>query len=316
MSEAILHNESPAVDVIAPSGGYTSGEVLQLCDGRAAYVQGLRDPAANEAVSLQTEGQVKLTKLATKSVLDGGKLYWDRSAGSATPIKTADSFYLGVAVGDAAQAATTVICALNVQPAYAIELGKGPWVSAASNGEGVSLVSLAGSELKLSFDAVAEVAMAAIYSGDTVPCADGPILEAQVAIYDIGDNAALDINVGLANATHATDFDQVTEAVAIHLDGNSLAINAESDDGTTEVAATDTTKVAVDDTYFEVWIDCRDIDDIQIYIDGVNVLPATVFKLDAATGPLLAIAHIEKTSNDTTADVRVKSMTVRTTDLT
>ena len=72
---------------------------------------------------------------------------------------------------------------------------------------------------------------------------------------------------------------------------------------------------AVDDTYFEVWIDCRNIDDIQLYIDGVNVLPASVFKLDAATGPMLPICHVEKTSNDTTADVRVEFMRMRSADL-
>jgi hypothetical protein len=38
------------------------------------------------------------------------------------------------------------------------------------------------------------------------------------------------------------------------------------------------------------------------------MLTATAFKLDAATGPIKPIAHIEKTSDDTTADFRIRNM--------
>ena len=83
----------------------------------------------------------------------------------------------------------------------------------------------------------------------------------------------------------------------------------------TEVAATDSTIDAVDDTYFHLCIDARDLTDIKFYINGVETSDGETKKLDAATGPLLAIAHIEKTNNDTTAEIRVKNMTVRSTDL-
>lgn len=314
-AEASLYKDANAnaIDVTAPEA-LASGEIFQLADGRAAVTAGLVGEASGDPATGITAGQFNVLKIATKAVLAGGKLWWDRSASTATPIRTADSFYLGVAVGDKAATDTSVVVDLNVQPVNLIQLGKGQWTEGATNGLGVVSLS-GGSEEQLAFDNTAEAAMAALYSADTVPCADGPIFEAEVAIYDIGDHAALDINIGLANGTHATDFDSVTEAVVFHLDGSALSINAESDDGTTEVAATDTTVDAVDDTYFEVWIDCRDLTDIQLYIDGVNVLPASTFKLNAATGPLLAIVHIEKTSNDTTADVRVKRMDVRATDL-
>ena len=62
-------------------------------------------------------------------------------------------------------------------------------------------------------------------------------------------------------------------------------------------------------------MDFRNIDDIQIYINGVNVLADSVFKLDAATGPMKPIAHIEKTSNDTTADFRVEFLRLRSSDM-
>jgi hypothetical protein len=62
-------------------------------------------------------------------------------------------------------------------------------------------------------------------------------------------------------------------------------------------------------------MDCRDLTDIQIYINGVNVLPASVFKLDAATGPLKLLAHLEKTSSADLAEIRIAHLAIRTTDL-
>ena len=291
-----------------------SGEVIELADGRAAVVMGLLDLAANDAVTYETDGVFTLLKQATISCLVGGRAYWDRSAGKVTPLRSLGDFYCGYFVNDAAAADATVRVQLNRKPRYRVGWLKGGWTTEATLGLGVAQVGV-GAEYKLTFDAVAEAAQAALFSVDTVVVADSPIFEAEVAIFDIGDNAALDFSVGLANASHATDFDSVTESAIIHLDGNALDILAESDDGTTQVAATDTTKNAVDNTYFELWIDARNIDDIQFYIDGVNVLAATVFKLDAATGPLLAIAHIEKTSDNTLADLRIRNMRIRSTDL-
>lgn len=321
MAEAVLKKDPCAftVEVLAPAAG-ASGQVIQLPDGRAGIVKGANAAsdayASGDLITVAVGGHYEVDKTASIVMLDGGRVYWDRSANSATFSQASGDFYLGTVVGDTAGSASTVVVDINAKPEYRIELGKGRWTNGATNGEGVSQVAVGGNEVKLSFDAVAEAAMAALYSADTVPVADGPIFEGRIAIYDIGDDAALDINFGLANGTHATDFDSVTEAVVFHLDGNALDINAESDDGTTEVAATDTTINAVDDTYAEYWIDCRDPSDCQLYINGVLVLSGTVFDISAATGPLLPIVHIEKTSNDTVADVRVEFIGVRSTDLT
>ena len=316
MAEATISKDANAnaYDVTAPAD-LAGGEIIQLANGRASVQASLLGRDSGVPATLITHGQFTVTKIATCSVLDGGKLWWDRSASSLTGIRTADSFYAGTAVGDAAYAATSVVVDLNAVQALQIELGKGGWTNGVTDGLGVTAGTLGGNELKLTFDAQVEVAMAALYSVDTIPLADGAILEGRFAIFDIGDHAALDINVGLANASHGTDADAITEAVFIHLDGTALSILAESDDGTTEVAATDTLVDAVDDTYFELWLDCRDLSDVAIYIDGVRMLSDSTFVLTDATGPLLALVHIEKTINDTLADLRVAMLTVRSTDL-
>jgi predicted RecA/RadA family phage recombinase len=293
------------VDFVA-AATYAAGQVIQLADGRAGVITGAKAIASGDTAGARVAGLFKMAKAASVVLLDGQEVYWSKANSN---VSYTGDFVVGTVQGDTTAAATTVIVDLNTRPKPVIELDKGEWTYGATNGLGVTDL---GQAKMLSFDAVAEAAMAALYSVDTIALSALPIFEAWVAVYDIGDNAALDISIGLANGTHATDFDSVTEAALFHLDGNALAINAESDDGTTEVAATDTTVVAVDDQYHLLQIDCRTLADIQMYIDGVNVLPASVFKLDAATGPVFPIAHIEKTSDNTLADVRVKSMHVRT----
>lgn len=292
----------------------TAGDIIQLADGRAAQV--IKDIAAGDAGSVRVCGLLTVAKTASINLLDGQNVYWDHSANTATYRASSDrDFLIGTARGDSLAAATTVDVELNNWARYQIELGRDPFTTEATDGEGVTQV-VGQPGVKLSFDAVAEVAQAAIYSADTVAIGSNPILEAWVAIYDIGDNAALDINIGLANGSHATDFETVGEFVAAQLDGNALSINVHSDDGTTDVAPVDSTIDAVDDTRFLLQIDCRDVDDIQVYVNGVDAVPSgTTLALTAASGPLKPIAHIEKTSDNTTADVRVLSMGVRTAEV-
>ena len=321
-AKAVLYSDSGGCvteDITAPAAG-EYGDIIQLADGRPGVVLGADASSsafdAGDTITVARTGQFKVLKTASINLLAGGKVYWDRSAEKADFHAASGDYFLGRVVQDAAAADATVIVDLNVEPVYQIELNKTNFTSSATDGLGV-LQNTVGSKIyTLAFDTATEVAMAALLSDDSIPIADLGIAEFRVAVYDKGNNAALDINWGLANATHATDADSITESVFFHVDGNATTLSAESDDGTTEVAATDTTKEAEDDTYNEYWIDCRDIDDIQLYVDGVNVLPASVFKLDKATGPMKLLIHMEKTSDDTAADARVDFARMRSTDQT
>lgn len=305
------HSEVKMTTLVALS----NGQVVQTPDGRAAVYNGLRAAEANDYVTLFTGGVRDVTKSTSVAFLPGQEVWWDIANNRATyrlaALATA-SFYVGLAIEGATAAATTIKVAMNQQPAYLIDTNvmNGEWAANGTLGLGVTR-SVMG-EITLAFDAVAEVAQAELYSTRNVDVDDKPIWEAEVAIYNIGDAAALDIDLGMASATHASDFDAIAAFVAFHLDGNSLNINAHSDDATTDVAAVDTTIDAVDDTYLFLQIDARDKSDVQLYINGANVLPATTFTLAAHTSTLKAIALIEKTSDDTVADVRIRRMTVRT----
>lgn len=322
-AEAILKRDDDTVVVTTPTAGYAPGEMIQLPSGRAAFHVGLVAKVAGELATLKTSGKVTLQKSTNLVCLRGGEAYWNRANNTVTPLSddAGANFPVGVFLDDATSAATEVVVDLNVKPSYVIDLHRDAFDSVlvrtvvGSTTVLMPMMEQYGGASRLAFGLTAEAQKLDLLSKKSVPVTVPFVAEFRLAIFDIGDNAAADFNVGIASATHATDADQIAESCFIHLDGTSLDIKAESDDGTTEVAATDTTIDAVDDTYFTVWMDCRDLTAIKIYINGVRVLSSTAFKLNAATGPLKLLAHMEKTSDDTPGDLRVCHMAIRAMDV-
>eukprot|EP00913_Durusdinium_trenchii_P005643 g5261.t1 len=289
-----------------------AGEVHQLADGRAGVYQGQNGAAAGDQTAWCTEGQVEITKTTGIVILDGGKVFWDHSANSATFRKVNDrDFYLGTAVGDAASADTTVIVNLNVEPRYLLDIARDPFDTTIVLTAGTPALNRRGGAHVLTFSATAEAQKVDILTKDGFAVGANAIIEGQVEVVDDGDATTIDFNIGVANASHASDADSITESVFIHTDSNAVNILAESDDGTTEVNATDTTIDYVLGTRFEFWIDMRDPADCQIYINGVLILPATVFDVSAATGPFKLLVHLEKGANDETAEYHVDCLKAR-----
>lgn len=289
---------------------YVAGDVIQLRDGRAGVVS--VDVASGGIVGVYVEGIFKFQKTTSMVVLIGSRLYWDDSASKVHLLHRADrDFFVGTAMEDATSSATTVKVNLNVLVQDRLSLASG-FVSVPINTAGFPFVHGAGDGCNLGFSATAEAQKVDALSFRGFAPAAIAIVDALVCINTNGDATATDLNVGLASGTHATDADSIAESLFVHIDGNSANIYLESDDGTTEVAATDTTVDFTAGTPFLVQWDLRNTSDIQAYIDGVNVLPASVFKLNAATGPLKLLAHFEKTSDDSPGNVSVLRLEART----
>ncbi len=303
MAEATTSSEGCIVQYTV-TAAVVAGQVIQLPDGRAGIaVDGY---AAGQVGHFHVKGIFTVTKTTTMVMLPGSELFWDASADKAHLLFGNDKdFYLGVCHSDALSADTTVKVALNQKPAPTISFADG-FASIPINTAGFPMISGAGDSVNMSFSATAEAQKVdALSLRGIAPSAKG-VVHMLICVTTNSDNAAGDMNFGLANATHATDADSITESLFIHMDGASLNINAESDDGTTEVASTDTTVDAVAGTPFLAQWDLRDNTDIQLYIDGVNVLGASVFKLNAATGPMKLLAHMEKTADDSPGNFTVR----------
>ena len=312
MAEANYLSEGCSIDW-TPTAAVTAGEVVQITDGRAAFAP--TAIAAGVKGAVRVSGIADLAKTASMVIVKGSRLYWDASASKVHLLQVSSTdFFVGVAQEDAVAAATTVEVALNVDAAYKLSLGDGfsslpisnaGWPHIVGHREGVSFI----------FDATAEAQKLDALSQRSVAVGTPGVVEALVSINVNGDDAAFDLNIGLANATHATDADTITESLFLHVDGASLNLNLESDDGSTEVASTDSTVDGVLLTPFLVQWDLRSWADPQVYINGVNVLPSSVFDISAATGPMKLLAHMEKSSNDSPGNVTVHSLGFRSFDV-
>lgn len=318
-AEATLYKDSDVIDITVPTGGYTAGQVLLLADGRAGYVLGLVNPEAADRVAVQVRGLVTVAKTTSIVILDGGEVMWDHSANSGTIPRYIDSkdFYLGRVIGDAASADTTMVVALNApkDSAY-ITLQHDSFATVHVRTAGLTNHGMAGGGYSCEFSLTAEAQKFDLLSVKPFVLAANWIFEALVNVITTCDADVGDLSVGVANATHASDADSITESAFFHFDlGADVNIDAESDDGTTEVAATDTTVDFTAGTPVHLMLDGRDPSNVKYYINGVEVLPLTanLGNIALATGPLKALFHLEKSANDSPGNVRLSKMEVRLT---
>ncbi len=296
----------------------SAGEVRQLANGLAGVMQGLNAGAGGDSRSFKTEGQYTVTKATGVVLLDGGPVYWDHSANAATFRKVNDrDFYLGTCVGDAASADAECVVNLNVQPTYLVDVARDAVLTAVVGTQGLNTMGAfrRGGASKLILSSTSEAQKADLLSVDGFSKDANWIVEGAFRVVNDGAGTAPDFNIGLASGTNATDADTIAESVFVHLDGNSTNINAESDDGTTEVAATDTTLDYTEGSAVanrvEFWMDGRNPADVQIYVNGAVVLPNSVFNVNAAAGPLFLLAHLEKTSAADVYEIDVDWLRVR-----
>lgn len=322
MVDANLYQDDDcAVDYTAIAA-VTGGQVVQLADGRAGVIP--TDLDAAELGSASTEGIYVVTKAANLVWIDGARIWWDHSANAATPVPpltTGDKdFYLGVAVGDVAAATTTGKINLNVLPVYVYDakrdLSDTVIVKTVVGSTTIVIPDIVnrGGSIDAFFGLTAEAQKLDILSKRSFPLTSNPILECVVNVVTTCDADVGDLSIGFANATHASDADSITESAFFHFDlGADLNIDAESDDGTTEVAATDTTIDFAEGTPVYLCIDGRDPSNFKYYINGAEVLAATanLGDIQLATGPLKALFHMEKSANDSPGRVLISELQVR-----
>lgn len=299
---------------VTAGGSISAGQVVQAPNGEAAVWDSTAAASSGARIEIATADTYTIAKNTSVAILDGGPVYWDYSANEATYRKNNDrDFYLGTAAGDSPAGDTTINVKLNAQPTYLIDLARDAFISAITGTQALNGLAILrrGGAHNFVLSSTSEAQKLDALSVDGFSKDANAIIEGAFRVIDDGSGSAPDISIGIANATHATDADSITESLFIHLDGNDVNIYAESDDGTTEVAATDTTVNYTAGTRVEFWMDMRDPADIQIYLDGVLVLGSTTFSLNAATGPLKLLVHQEKTSAADIYELAVDWLRVR-----
>lgn len=290
------------------AGGLSPYEVQQAPTGEAGVYDRATAAAAGAYADLTTVGTFLVAKTAGFVALSGGRAYWDHSANACTYRKVNDrDFYVGRFAEDATSAATGALVELNVDPPYDLDLARDAYnstlVGTAAAG-GLSEPRRQGGALVFELTATNEAQKCDALSVDGFATGANAIIEGAFRVISDGAGTVVDVSLGVANGTHASDADSIAESIFVHLDANDVDINIESDDGTTEVAATDTTVNYTEGSAVaqrvEFWIDMRNPADVQVYIDGALVLDGTTFNVSAAVGPWFLLVHVEKSASTDT----------------
>ena len=306
MAEANFYQDGCALDY-TPDAAVSGGEVRQMSDGRAGVC--VVDIASGIQDAIHTRGVYTIAKTSGIVILDGGRVFWDHSANAAHYKKVNDrDFYVGVAVGDAASAATTMKVNFNVHQFNDIDINRDAFLSVPTGTQAIGAfghLKPFGGARSFQLTATSEVQCIDALSVDKFDKNANAIVEIIFRLGTNGSTSDVDLNFGIANGTSTSDADAVAEHVYFHIDGGSLTINAQSKDGTTTVAATTTAVSATAGSAVadrvECWIDTRDTDNVKLYVNGARVASGSTFKISGATGPFGLLAHLEKVTGTATA---------------
>jgi predicted RecA/RadA family phage recombinase len=306
------------VTLAASALAYT---LRQLPDGRAAIMSGITAGSSGDSRSFTDNGKYVLPKDPTFAGLSGGRAYLDYSAGVVSFRKVGDrDYYLGRFVGDSAEADATCTVDLNCKGEfdYDLDLVRDPYATAPVGTQalgGFLPPARNGGALHLLLSATNEAQKADALSIDSFSKSARAIVEIRFRVPNDGATGAQDASLGIASATHATDADSIPIHLLVHLDGNVTAIKLQSKDGTTTVAATDTTKTYTEGSALanrvEVWFDLRDPTNVKCYVNGVRVLTGSTFKLDGAASELKLLAHLEKTASADVYEIAIDRLCAR-----
>lgn len=290
------------------------GDLQQLADGSAASVTG-SSGNTGDVRGMAAENQWTCPKTTGVVILNGGRVFWDRTARKANYFRSGNrDYYLGRAVGDAASASASMVVELGIDPAYDVDLARDSFVSALIGTAGSVQLNRRGGAHNLVLGSTNEAQKVDALSRALIGNLGNAIVELACTVNNGSAGSAPDFSIGLASATHATDASSIAQRLFCHLDGNSTNINFESADGTTTVAITDSTADYVVGTRFEVWLDMRDPASVIVYVNGVRVLPGSVFNVNAAASGWKLLAHLEKTSATDACEIDVDWLRVRTSD--
>lgn len=316
MAEATIRGTGELITITAVNS-IAEGEVIAINDGRAGYADAAI--AAGDPGQIRVSGLARLIKATGIVLLDGDEAWWDHSANAVTykPVNDRD-FYLGTVQGDTTSTQTIVDIALNVRPNWLIDVSRDHFDTVFVGTQGLNTMGIfrRGGGHKFLLSSTNEAQKMDILSTARFSKDANAIIEFVFTVPNDGAGSAPDVSVGVANGTHASDAQSITEALLMHLDGNSTAISLESRDGTsTPVAITDTTL-----TYTEgaavanrvhVTMDLRNPAACKVYINKVQALPSSVFNISAAASQLGLLAHIEKTAAADVYEFNLESMRLR-----
>ncbi len=303
MSEARLTRDPDFLQLLA-GGSASAYDVWQLPTGEVGFFDQATAITSGNYALPRKRGALTMNKTVGSVLLAGQRVFWDYANNKINFKKTANSrdFFAGVMAEDCTSAALTGLVYVNQDQRFDIDIARDSHLTVPVGTQGLNTMGVfrRGGAHKLILSTANEAQKLDILGVDDLKVTGKTILEGQFRIVNGGAGSAPDFNIGVASATHATDFDSIAEYCSLHIDGNSTVVSGQSKDGTTTVAATTLASAYTAGSgiaaryYFQM--DLRDLTSIKLYVNGARVASGTTFRLDNAVGPLYPIIHLEKTA--------------------
>lgn len=274
-------------------------EIQQAPSGKAGIHDSATSVSSGNYYYLRTAGQATCTKTNGFNALKGNRAYWDHSANAVNYKKVNDrDFYMGRFSEDATNSALSCVVDLNADPAYDLDIARDPFDTVMVGTQGFNTMGVfrRGGAHKFLVSSTNEAQKMDIVTKDGFALGANAIIEFAVEVVSDGAGTVVDVSIGAANATDSDNADDITDSLFMHLDANNTAIRFESDDGTTDVPATDSTITYTEGTRFEVWMDMRNPASVVMYVNGTQVLSGTTFNINASVATWYLMAHVEKSA--------------------
>jgi len=157
--------------------------------------------------------------------------------------------------------------------------------------------------------ATSEAEDAVIYFGDELNFDIDHLKRIEMRAKIITPGAGVTLVWGMAGA-HDLDKDTVAQNAWFRVEGGTLDLLVESDDGTNNNDDDDTAINLVSDAYHDFMIDFTDTSDVKFFVDGVQVSDATTFDMSNYTGGLQPYFSGDKASGTTTGQVIVDKVKI------
>ena len=290
----------PGLEYVLAAATIAPYEIQQAPSGKCGIHDNPTSVSSGNYYYLRTDGQATCTKTNGFNAIKGNRAYWDHSANAVNYKKVNDrDFYMGRFAEDATNSALSCVVDLNSDPPYDLDIARDPHDTVIVGTQGLNTMGVfrRGGAHKFILSSTSEAQKMDILTKDGFALGANAVIEFAVEVVSDGAGSAVDVSIGAANATDSDNAGDITDSVFMHLNANDVNIYFESDDGTTEVAETDSTIDYTEGTRFEVWIDMRNPASVAMYVNGSQVLTGTTFNVNASVATWYLLAHIEKTSS-------------------
>lgn len=283
------------------------GTVLELPDGRVGVT--VDEYRTGDTIYAYMAGRYRSAKLPEDTFHRGSMCYWSPADLKARSFLEQGTFPVGSVYSDSIVGAETVDYWLNEIPRTEASLRAGLWGEI--DNDGIMMARPGGSVL-FGTTGANRLETAAIYSFRSVQVFPKGMYVDFIGLIETLGASDIVFNVGITDELNVNGWDLSTYRASCRFAAPSLEMFCQSNDIMNNVSPQPTGFIATPGQAFFVWIDARNLADVQFFVNGSRVLGDTPFSLAGAASHLLRpAAMLSKPRSQETSRVIVSELSAR-----